>query len=45
MCVFFNVKFGGKFCWYVEVVWLMIMIIYVSCEYVGGFGDDGDYKY
>lgn len=23
----------------------MIMIIYVSCEYVGGFGDDGDYKY
>lgn len=23
----------------------MIMITYVSCEYVGGLGDDGDYKY
>lgn len=21
------------------------MITYVSCEYVGGLGDDGDYKY
>lgn len=45
MCVFSNAKPGGKFCWYAEVAWLMIMITYVSCEYVGGLGDDGDYKY
>lgn len=43
-CAYSLMQNLGKFCWYAEVAWLMIMITYVSCEYVGGLGDNGDYK-